>query len=89
MSEQKEQEIPKIDQYGKLDIKLTGDPRRDKVEIDGQRLPMQQLWIDADQETTRVEITALKLPTGDPYTVEGYLISEEDHDWLRANKPMR
>ncbi len=82
-------EVPTVDMYGKLDIELTGNPRRDKVEIDGKRLPVQQVWIHADMEETSVEVTALKLASGDPYIVEGYLVSGEDWEWLQANKPRR
>lgn len=89
MSEAEQNEaIPQVEQYGKIEIELTGDPRRDQVEIDGKKLPVQGLWIFSDLDATTVEITAIKLP-GDPYTIKGYLISEEDFDWLQARKPMR
>lgn len=75
--------------YGHLSIELTGTPHKDKVEMSGEKLPVQSLWINADTDETQVEITCLKLPGGDPYTIEGYLVSAEDYEWLRASRPMR
>ncbi len=84
-----EEQIPTVEEYGRIEIELTGDPRRDKVVLCGKKLPVQNVWISADQDDTRIEITCVKLPSGDPYKVEGYLISEEDYDWLLDHKPMR
>lgn len=86
-----EQEITaiaeKLNKYGRLQIELTGNSRNDKVELEGVKLPVQTLFIHADTETTTVDLDCIHLPGGEPYKVAGYLISEEDYDWLQENKP--
>lgn len=76
-----------LNKYGKLEIELTGDPRKDKVELEGKRLPTQGLFIHSDMDMTSVDIDCVHLPGGEPYKIEGYLISEEQYDWLQDNKP--
>ncbi len=83
-----DEQIPKIEEYGRIEVELTGDPARDKVVLNDKKLPVQSIWISADQDETRVEITCRKL-YGDPYRVDGFLISEEDYDWLQNHRPMR
>lgn len=86
MMEPDKQEIPKREEYGKLELELTGDSRRDKTVLNGKKLPVTGLFIHADTDSTSVELTCVQLPGGDPYKIEGYLISEEDYDWLKEYK---
>lgn len=84
-----DKQTPKREQYGNLEIELTGDNSRDKVRLNDKKLPVVSLMIHSSPDDATVDLECVQTPGGEPYKIEGYLISEEDFDWLRAHKPMR
>ncbi len=84
-----EQDVPKREEYGKLELELTGNPSRDKAVMNGKKLPVTNLFIHSDANDTSVELTCVALSGGEPYKIEGHLISKEDYEWLQDNRPFR
>ncbi len=73
----------------KLKIELYGDPNKDVIDLNGE--PVEYLTgVDISvnygmggAHIPYVTLHRLKLPSAEPYTVEGYLVNEEEYEEFR------